>query len=57
MNMKLIKESLEYIFSNTKKKKITITFFGGEPLLEFKKIKESVALSKKLGKKYNKKIG
>ncbi|APT76427.1 hypothetical protein LN42_08590 [Marinitoga sp. 1137] len=56
MKMELIKESLEYIFSNTKKKKITITYFGGEPLLEFEKIKESVALSKELGKKYNKKV-
>lgn len=56
-NSDLIKKTLRY-FLDRKYKDQTLycTFIGGEPTLEFEKIKEAVKIGKSLAKKHRKKI-
>ena len=50
MPIETAKKAVEYIFSKSDSDDITITFFGGEPLIRFKEIKQLVAYSKELAK-------
>ena len=51
MNYEIAKEGIEYIFKIIKgrnKKEFALSFYGGEPLLNFENIKRIVDFSKKL---------
>lgn len=55
MDLVTAKKSVDYLIRESKnKKQIRISFFGGEPLLNFKLIKETVEYSKQEALKFNK---
>lgn len=57
MSLKTAQNAIDYLFKNSNnRKKVNITFFGGEPLIEFFKIKKLVEYSKQLAKKYEKEV-
>lgn len=57
MPLKIAKDAINYLFEHSEdKKNISVTFFGGEPLLDFSMIKEVVYYAKELEKNFNKKI-
>ena len=54
MDFKTAKASVDFLIRQEKKtEKLSINFFGGEPLLEFDLIKKVVEYSKQQGEKYN----
>jgi len=55
MNSKISTEAVDWLISQSKgKKQLGISFFGGEPLLNFSLIKQTVKYAKKQGDKNNK---
>lgn len=57
MPLKIAKDAVKYLFEHSgNKKEISITFFGGEPLLDFSMIKKIVLYSKELEKEFCKKV-
>lgn len=47
INLDTAKKSVDFLFDNSKDKKIAMAFFGGEPLLNFGLIKDIVSYAKK----------
>ena len=57
MDEETAKKSIDFLISESKnQKQISITFFGGEPLLNFPLIKKSVDYSKEQAKRFGKEI-
>lgn len=57
MNEETAKKSIDFLINESKDQKaISITFFGGEPLLNFPLVKKSVAYAKEQAEKNGKKI-
>lgn len=56
MSLDIAKESVDFLMKNSSREKVSIVFFGGEPLVNFTLIKEVVAYSKELGKEYGKDV-
>lgn len=57
MDEETAKKSIDFLISESKnQKQISITFFGGEPLLNFPLIKKSVDYSREQAKKFGKEI-
>jgi uncharacterized protein len=56
MKQKIAKKAIDFLFSTSKSKNYRITFFGGEPLLNFKLIKYIVAYAKDKARKVGKNI-
>lgn len=55
MSLDVAKKSLEFLAkSSGTRHNLEIDFFGGEPLMNFDVVKETVEYGKELGKKYNK---
>ena len=56
MDLETGKDSIKYAIENCRRDNICITFFGGEPLINFKLVKELVEYSKELAKGNKKKL-
>ena len=56
MDFSTAKKAVDFLVENTDKEELNICFFGGEPLLNFKLIKEIVAYTKSIEEKSNKKF-
>lgn len=55
MSLEIAKKSVDYLIANSKgRKKLEIDFFGGEPLLNFDVVKETVLYAKSLESIHNK---
>jgi uncharacterized protein len=56
MNLEVACRAVDFLMENAGRENIEIDFFGGEPLLNFEVVKETVAYGKKLAKIHNRKL-
>jgi len=56
MSEKLAKDAILYLLDNAKTRNVEVDFFGGEPLLNWKVVKETVIFGKREAEKKNKRI-
>ena len=55
MSVEVAKSAIDYLIANSRNRKnLEVDFFGGEPLLNFDVVKETVLYAKSLENKYNK---
>ena len=57
MDIKTAKKSIDFLLEKSKSEFLTVCFFGGEPLLNFRLIKEVIDYCKQKEVETNKKIG
>lgn len=55
MTFDIAKKSIDFLMKNSISKRVTVAFFGGEPLINFKLVKQVVAYCKNIECKYDKK--
>jgi len=57
MSFEVAKKAIDYLLENSgSKKNVEVDFFGGEPLLNYEVIKQTVSYAKAQENKYNKKV-
>lgn len=56
MSVKVAKDSVDFLIKNSKNRNIEIDFFGGEPLLNWDVVKETILYGLSEGKKNNKNL-
>ncbi|CAM3791336.1 radical SAM protein [Hathewaya histolytica] len=56
MSIQTARQAIKFLMENSSNKDVEVIFFGGEPLINFKLIKESVAYSKELAEEYKKHV-